>query len=43
MLTPASPVGVNTIASVAVGENPDAYAYSISQQLSRLFLVLGAR
>jgi hypothetical protein len=43
MLTPANPVGVNAIASVAAGENPDGYAYSIGQQLSRLFLLMGAR
>jgi eukaryotic-like serine/threonine-protein kinase len=42
-LTPANPVGVNAVMALAVGENPDAYAYSISQQLSRLFLVMGAR
>jgi dipeptidyl aminopeptidase/acylaminoacyl peptidase len=42
-LTPPNPVGANAITPVVVGENPDAYAYSISEQMSRLFLVTGAR
>ena len=42
-LTPPNPVGANAITPVVVGNNPDAYAYSISEQLSRLFLVMGAR
>jgi Tol biopolymer transport system component len=43
VLTPPNPVGANAITPVVVGDNPDAYAYSISEQLSRLFLVMGAR
>jgi hypothetical protein len=43
VLTPPNPVGANAITPVIVGHNPDAYAYSISEQLSRLFLVMGAR
>ncbi len=42
-LTPPNPVGANSLFPVVVGKHPDAYAYSISQQLSRLFLVTGAR
>jgi dipeptidyl aminopeptidase/acylaminoacyl peptidase len=42
-LTPPNPVGANAIIPVVVGENTDSYAYAISQQLSRLFLVMGAR
>jgi hypothetical protein len=43
VLTPPNPVGANAITPVIVGHNPDAYAYSISEQLSRLCLVMGAR
>ena len=42
-IAPASPVGVNGLFNVAIAGDPNVYAYGLFQQLSRLFLIQGAR
>jgi Tol biopolymer transport system component len=43
VLGPANPVGVLAVRSITMADNPDVYAYNVDQQLSRLFVVQGAR
>ncbi len=43
MVGPANPVGVMSIGGITMADDPDVYAYTVNQQLSRLFLVQGAR
>jgi len=42
-ITPANPVGVTSQFGVVVAADPNVYAYTVDQQLSRLFLIQGAR
>jgi hypothetical protein len=42
-LQPADPVGTLGLSSIVVGDDPAAYAYQVDRQLSRLFLIRGAR
>ena len=43
VLTPPNPVGANGITQMVVSDKLDAYAYSITGHVSRLFLVKGAK
>ena len=42
-ISPGSTVGVQAISNVTVADDPNVYAYSINLQLSRLFIVEGAK
>ena len=42
-ITPPSPVGVNSLFFPVVAADPNVYAYAVNQQLSRLFLIQGAK
>jgi serine/threonine protein kinase/Tol biopolymer transport system component len=42
-IAPGSPVGVNGLFSLVVADDPNVYAYGLFRQLSRLFLIQGAK
>ena len=42
-LRPANPVGTVNIRSLVVAADPNVYAYQVGRQLSRIFLIRGAR
>jgi hypothetical protein len=42
-VTPANIPGALAVAGLTVADDPNVYAYHINQNLSRLFLVQGAR
>ena len=43
VIAPADLSGVTRVDYLAVADDPDVYAYAVRRQLSRLFLLQGAR